>query len=148
MLNDIEMNNNFTSTGGEMKSLRLFLILLILAMPIMLAAQDELSDEAASALGCGIMIVWLVLAVVWLGLSIWAAIWINKDAKRRGYDKAGLFVTLAIIGIFFGFWWIIWIIYLISRPKNGQGGAAVPAAETPTTPPPPPPPAQQPPSEG
>jgi hypothetical protein len=55
-----------------------------------------------------------------LALSIWATVWVSKDAKARGLESASLFTILMIVGILFRFWWIVWIVYLLTRPKDKQ----------------------------
>ena len=126
-----------------MKILRLLLVALLLVVPLVLLAQyddydysddaGEMSDEAAAALCGGLSLVFLIIGIVYIAIGIWATIWVSKDSVRRGYEKAGLFKILMIVGLILGGWWvIIWIIYLIVRPKE------MPTSKTTSTPPPPP----------
>ena len=118
-----------------MKLRNLLFTALLMVIPFIAFAQysDDISDEAAGCLGCGFVVFWIIGGLAWLGLSIWATIWVNKDAKARGMENASLFLVLMIIGIFVGFWWIVWIVYLITRPKDNS------KTMTTTSIPPPPP---------
>jgi heme/copper-type cytochrome/quinol oxidase subunit 2 len=85
-------------------------------------AQDASPSDAASAAGaagaiagCGIVaVVWLVMLGVW----IFAAVWVMKDAKRRNSPNATLVTVLTWIP----FTWLIGlIVHLVTRPKTISG---------------------------
>jgi len=87
-----------------------------------LLAQDasptpEISGGALAAV-CGVgLIAWIIP----IGLWLWAAIWVTKDAKRRNSPNATLVTVLTWIP----FTWIIgWIIHLVTRPKTIPGAPA------------------------
>jgi hypothetical protein len=78
------------------------------------------ADTAAAAAGClggGIVvgIIWLVS----IGLWLWAAIFVMKDAKRRNSPNATLVTVLTWIPFT---WFIGWLIHMITRPKTIPGG--------------------------
>jgi hypothetical protein len=92
-----------------------------------LLAQDEATASAtptqlteAQAAGvlaaCGIMGV--IPIVIGVGLWLWAAIWVTKDANRRQSPNAGLVKVLTWIPFT---WFIGWVIHLVTRPKTIPG---------------------------
>lgn len=92
---------------------------------VTLLAQDDASPtpiqltdaQAAGALAaCGLLGV--IPFVVGIGLWLWAAIWVTKDANRRQSPNAGLVKVLTWIP---PTWFIGWVIHLATRPKTIPG---------------------------
>ena len=101
---------NFCKTG-----IRVLLLLAVMGAalaPMAAFAQEEVSDEAAAAMGCGCMIVMLIFWLAILALYIWSAIFVWKDAQARNMDNAVLWLILTLV-----IWPLGFIIYLIVRPK-------------------------------
>jgi len=102
-----------------MKRLLAGLPLLFFTATILLAqgsTPTEISDEAAAGIaaaagGCG-----LIGSLISIGLWLFVAIWIMKDAKRRNSPNATLVTVLG---------WLIWpvglIVHLVTRPKTIPG---------------------------
>ena len=97
---------------------RLLLSLTLLFFPLMAFAQDATespaSDDAANAagalaaLGCGI-----IPCIIGVAIQIALAIWVYKDATKRGMENAVLLtVVTALTGL------IGLLIYLLMRPKT------------------------------
>ena len=88
--------------------------LLTLVLASVALAQEttgEIPPEAAAAMGVGIVI-WVVMMVVSLAVSIGIAVFLYKDATKRGGSAVGW----AIFGFFLPI--LALIIWLIVRPKN------------------------------
>ena len=97
---------------------RLLLSLTLLFFPLMAFAQDATdspaSDDAANAagalaaLGCGI-----IPCILGVAIQIALAVWVYKDATKRGMENAVLLtVVTALTGL------IGLLIYLLMRPKT------------------------------
>jgi hypothetical protein len=97
---------------------RLLLSLTLLFFPLVAFAQDATgspaSDDAANAagllaaLGCGI-----IPCILGVAIQIALAVWVYKDATKRGMDNAVLLtVVTALTGL------IGLLIYLLMRPKT------------------------------
>ena len=97
---------------------RFLLSLTLLFFPLMAFAQDATdspaSDDAANAagalaaLGCGI-----IPCILGLAIQIGLAVWVYKDATKRGMENAVLLtVVTALTGL------IGLLIYLLMRPKT------------------------------
>ena len=97
---------------------RFLLSLTLLLFPLMAFAQDATesptSDDAANAagalaaLGCGI-----IPCILGLAIQIALAVWVYKDATKRGMENAVLLtVVTALTGL------IGLLIYLLMRPKT------------------------------
>lgn len=97
---------------------RFLLSLTLLFFPLMAFAQDAsdspASDDAANAagalaaLGCGI-----IPCILGLAIQIGLAVWVYKDATKRGMENAVLLtVVTALTGL------IGLLIYLLMRPKT------------------------------
>ena len=97
---------------------RFLLSLTLLFFPLMAFAQDATdspaSDDAANAagalaaLGCGI-----IPCILGLVIQIALAVWVYKDATKRGMENAVLLtVVTALTGL------IGLLIYLLMRPKT------------------------------
>ena len=97
---------------------RLLLSLTPLFFPLIAFAQDATdspaSDDAANAagalaaLGCGI-----IPCILGLAIQIALAVWVYKDATKRGMENAVLLtVVTALTGL------IGLLIYLLMRPKT------------------------------
>lgn len=73
-------------------------------------AVDAATGAAAglAALGCGV-----IPCVIWFAIIIGLAMYVYKDAKKRGMDNA---VLLTIVTVFTGPLGLI--IYLLMRPKD------------------------------
>lgn len=97
---------------------RITFILILIALIASAGFADDAEDAVAGCLGCSFMIFWIFGAVVWLGLSIWATVWVKNDAERRGLENANTYSILMILGIFFGFWWIVWIVYMVTHSRG------------------------------
>jgi cytochrome bd-type quinol oxidase subunit 2 len=98
----------FQSVGAGLSALCL------LAGSTTLLAQDDSAASAGAAAGClacygGMM----VLALVWIAISIALMVWVYRDAKARGMDNSVVWVFviffLGLIGL---------VIYLLVRPKG------------------------------
>ena len=72
----------------------------------------QLSEAAAAGILGGMCIFWLILIGIWL----FVAIWIMKDAKKRNSPNATLVTVLG---------WLVWpvglIVHLVTRPKTIPG---------------------------
>jgi hypothetical protein len=97
---------------------------LLLGLPAVFSATTLLAqsaspsdaDQAAAVAGC--LGGGLVFGIIWLisiGLWLWAAIFVMKDAKRRNSPNATLVTVLTWIPFT---WWIGWIIHMVTRPKT------------------------------
>ena len=81
----------------------------------------QLTDAQAAGLFATICGMGLIPILISVGLWLWAAIWVTKDATRRQSPNAGLVKVLTWIP----FTWVIgWIIHLVTRPKTIPGGPA------------------------
>ena len=100
--------------------------LTFLSTSALLAQSDsptpiQLTDAQAAGLVatiCGMGVIPIIISV---GLWLWAAIWVTKDANRRQSPNAGLVKVLTWIPFT---WFIGWIIHLVTRPKTIPGGPA------------------------
>ncbi len=106
---------------------------LLAAIPA-LAQTSTSSDAAGATIGIVMLICGLLMFVVVMAFYIWVAVWIYKDATKRGAPGALwalLWIILGVLGL---------IVYLVVRPRDfvGQGGSAVPPPPVNETPPPPP----------
>lgn len=74
------------------------------------STTDAAGGAAAglAALGCGI-----VPCIVWLAIIIGLAVYVYKDATKRGMDNAVLLTIVTVVTGPLGL-----IIYLLMRPKN------------------------------
>ncbi|MCK5833457.1 hypothetical protein KAH81_07290 [bacterium] len=99
--------------------LLILFILVLTAFPLLAQScgASSCGDEIAGCFGCCILFVSFFACAASFALSIWATIWLTKDANNRGIENAGLFTILMILGIIFQFWWIVWLVYIIVRPK-------------------------------
>jgi hypothetical protein len=100
----------------------LFGLPVLFSAATLLAQTSSPSDADAAAAVAGCLGGGLVLSIVWLvsiGLWLWAAIFVMKDAKRRNSPNATLVTVLTWIPFT---WWIGWIIHMITRPKTVPGG--------------------------
>ena len=97
---------------------RLLLSLTLLMFPLVLLAQDATESPAATdaenmagalaALGCSV-----IPCLIGLAIQIALAVWVYKDAKKRGMENAVLLtVVTALTGL------IGLLIYLLMRPKT------------------------------
>ena len=99
---------------NKSKKLGIMLVCLLMATAFatIASAQDELTEEEAAAFGLGLAVC-AVIAIIWFIIFIAIAIWVYKDAEKRGSSGALwliLVILLGIIGI---------IIWLIVRPPIG-----------------------------
>ena len=81
----------------------------------------QLSDAQAAGLVATICGMGLIPIIISVGLWLWAAIWVTKDANRRQSPNAGLVKVLTWIPFT---WFIGWVIHLVTRPKTIPGGPA------------------------
>ena len=97
---------------------------LLLGLAVVLSATNLLaqsaspSDADAAAAMAGCLGGGIVVGIIWLisiGLWLWAAIFVMKDAKRRNSPNATLVTVLTWIPFT---WWIGWIIHMVTRPKT------------------------------
>jgi phospholipase D-like protein len=95
------------------KTHRFLAVLSTLMVSQLLLAQNNNGDPAASCAACGGCGVFIVLCLIGLGIAIFLAIWVSRDAKARGMDNATLWVVLVIFLGLIGL-----VIYLIVRPKG------------------------------
>ena len=104
-----------------MKRLLPLLSTLLLATSLLAQTTAATPDDAASpgdaaggaaaglaALGCGI-----IPCVIWFAIIIGLAMYVYKDAKKRGMDNAVLLTIVTVVTGPLGL-----IIYLMMRPKN------------------------------
>ena len=106
---------------------------LLAAIPA-LAQTSTSSDAAGATIGIVMLICGLLMFVIVMAFYIWVAVWIYKDATKRGAPGALwalLWIILGVLGL---------VVYLVVRPKDfaGQGSSAVPPPPANETPPPPP----------
>jgi hypothetical protein len=148
------------------RSIKIFAPLAVGATTLMTAAPAfaQYEDAAGAGIGFGFLCCYglaFIISIALLVLSIWMLI----DAiGRQEYEfpnstgnSKNTWVILLIVGLVFGFGWIVALVYYfmvfkkvkrgsVPPPWAGQGGqAGGPPAQQPTAPPPPAPPAQQPP---
>jgi hypothetical protein len=95
------------------KMYKFLAVLSILTASPLLLAQNNSGDPAAGCVACGGCGFFIALAVVGLGIAIFLAIWVSKDAKARGMDNVALWVILCIFLGLIGL-----VIYLLARPKG------------------------------
>jgi asparagine N-glycosylation enzyme membrane subunit Stt3 len=95
--------------------LRFLAILTTLMVSQLLFAQNNNDPNAAAGgcLACGGCGFFVVLAVVGIGIAIFLAIWVSRDAKARGMDNVALWVILVIFLGLIGL-----VIDLLARPKG------------------------------
>jgi hypothetical protein len=74
------------------------------------SAGDAAGGAAAglAALGCGVL-----PCIIWVAIIIGMAVFVYKDAKKRGMDNAVLLTILTVVTGPLGL-----IIYLVMRPKG------------------------------
>jgi heme/copper-type cytochrome/quinol oxidase subunit 2 len=103
------------------------LVLLSAAQSAFAQSSPSAADEAAARVACGACAGFMfVIPLILLATAVIIAVWIYKDATKRGDPQAGMW---AIIGFFFGV--IGLAIYAVVRNRN---------TNLPPSPPPPPPP--------
>lgn len=118
------------SVGGEIglektKKLSIFVltcILMLVAISTVASSQDydfNTPDDAGWAL-FGLGFVACILPIIWLVVAILIAIWVYRDAEKRGSSGALWLIIVIITGI------IGLIIWLVVRPpiggKKGKAG--------------------------
>lgn len=89
--------------------------------PTATATPVQLNEEQAAAVVAGCLGGGIVVGIIWLislGLWLWAAIFVMKDAKRRNSPNATLVTVLTWIPFT---WFIGWLIHMITRPKTVAG---------------------------
>jgi hypothetical protein len=109
-----------------MKRLLSATALTLLSTSALLAQADsptptQLSDAQAAGLFATICGMGLIPIIISVGLWLWAAIWVSKDAERRNSPNKGLVKVLTWIPFT---WFIGWVIHLVTRPKTIPGGPA------------------------
>ena len=90
----------------------------VLTATTLLAQSSSPSDADAAVAAAGCLGGGIVFGVIWLisiGLWLWAAIFVMKDAKRRNSPNASLVTVLTWIPFT---WFIGWVIHMITRPKT------------------------------
>ena len=95
-------------------------VLIIFATPI-LAQRDyngDIDNDALGCMTCSLVLLAIIAGIILLALSIWATIWVYKDAKKLCLPNANFYLILMIAGIFFRFWLIVWLVYILTRPKQ------------------------------
>jgi hypothetical protein len=79
--------------------------------------QPPPGSEAGACAACGVVaFVWIAImlfVLVLVGVQIFVAIWIFKDAKARGVDNPAIWLLLSL---FAG--WIGIVIYFVTRPPG------------------------------
>ena len=93
-------------------------MLMIILLSFAVQAQDNpwdygYGDEAAAAGLFGLGLVCCIVPVIWLVIAIVLAIWVYKDAEKRGSSGA-LWLIIFLVAGFIGL-----IIWLIIRPPIG-----------------------------
>ena len=78
----------------------------------------QLTEAQAAGVVAAICGMGAIPIVISVGLWLWAAIWVTKDANRRQSPNAGLVKVLTWIPFT---WFIGWIIHLVTRPKTIPG---------------------------
>ena len=81
------------------------------AVPV-LAQTSTSNDVAGPAYGAGLMICGLLMFVVIIAFYVWVAVWIFRDANKRGISGvlwALIWIVLNMLGL---------IIYLVVRPRD------------------------------
>lgn len=102
---------------------RLFPIVSSLLLATTLLAQDVTpADDTAINTGAGIMAgaCGCIVPLIALAIQIAIAVWVYKDARKRGMDNA---VLLTVLTVFTGL--IGLLIYLLLRPKDVPPGPPV-----------------------
>jgi hypothetical protein len=78
--------------------------------------DDTATPEISGKLLAGGFGVVCLFQIVMIGIWLWVAIWIMKDAKRRQSPNATLVTVLG---------WLVWpvglIVHLVTRPKTIPG---------------------------
>ena len=147
------------------RSIKFFAPLTVGAATLMTAtpAFAQYEDAAGAGIGFGFLCCYGLFALIGLALFV-LNVWMIIDAiGRQEYEypnstgnSKNTWIILLIVGIVFGFGWIVAVVYYfmvykkvkrgtIAPPWAGQGGApGSPPAQQPTAPPPPAPPAAAP----
>jgi len=104
------------------RKMTLVLACLVLAVALSMAASaygDWGYDESAAAWSLfGLGILCLVLPIIWFIIGILIAIWVYKDAEKRGSSGVLWLIIVILIGI------VGLIIWLVIRPPIGGGKPA------------------------
>jgi uncharacterized membrane protein YhaH (DUF805 family) len=102
-------------------------LLTILSVGLNVVAQDELTDEEWALFGMGMAIIAICMVII-LVIAILIAVWLYKDAEKRG--KSGILWVLVllvaafilnIIGVI-----LVIIIWMVVRPPIGAPGGPPP----------------------
>lgn len=87
-------------------------------------------DEAAARAACGVCAGFMfAIPIVYVAIAIIIAVWIYKDAQRRGDPQAGIWALVGFLFTFVGL-----IVYIVVRNQNQN------RTNPPVPPPPPSPP--------
>jgi len=110
-------------------------------LPVLLAQADSVaetaianfdasavSNEAAAAVATGagtavlggLIILWIVLALVGLFFFVWWII-LLVDLSKRDFPQKSTYMILMILSLFFGFMWLMDLIYYFAIVKNNVG---------------------------
>jgi hypothetical protein len=100
--------------------------LTVLSTSVLLAQSEtptpiQLSDAQAAGLVATVCGMGAIPIIISIGLWLWAAIFVMKDAKRRNSPNATLVTVLTWLP---PTWFIGWLIHMITRPKTIPGGPA------------------------
>ena len=94
------------------------------------AAEDRAAQAACGACA-GVM---MLIPLAFLVISVVLAVWVYKDATKRGDPQAAIWALVAFLFSFVGL-----LIYIVVRSKNEGRTPPMPPPPPSYTPPPPPP---------
>ncbi|UCG70699.1 MAG: hypothetical protein JSV09_06705 [Thermoplasmata archaeon] len=103
-------------------------ILAILSVGLNVVAQeDELEDAEWALFGIGLAIFAICMVII-LIIAILIAVWLYKDAEKRGKSGALWVVILIVAALLFSIFGIIGVIviWILVRPPIGMAGAPPP----------------------
>jgi len=100
------------------------------------ALAQTADDAATAAAGTGIAAAffgfWAIFGVISLVFFIWWIVLII-DLTKREFPEKNTWLILMIVGLLFGFVWLIDIIYyfvIVKKGKGSAGGSSAPAQPT------------------
>lgn len=99
----------------KLKKFALVLISILLAASTIASAANNvnLSQDWWAAFGAGVAVLVIFVIIIWLIIAILIAIWVYRDAEKRG-ESGALWLIIVILTSIIGL-----IIWLIVRPPIG-----------------------------
>jgi len=85
---------------------------------------DQAASAAAAGAGTailgGLMVLWIILGIIGLFFFIWWIV-LLVDLTKRDFPQKTTYLVLMILGFFFGFVWLMDLIYYFAIVKNNVG---------------------------